>query len=274
MKKFKNYIYAIAVLLFAVFMMNNKSVLAAEEVDSEDVYAVINPNSNGDPSYKYDDVQYARARDITITIKLDDEKLKAYDNKFDICEQIPESTAGNVRLQEKCSYYLKSSKTNSFQLTGRQDGEKTIHIYFYSNYDNKAKAQTIVKKIVLDTTGPVIDLTKGEYIYLPKGQTYQEPGATCEDDSGVILGECQVTIGEANIDMNKEGYQYIRYTAQDFLGNEVNVVRKIMVEITEEKSNNLYWIASGIGVAILAAFLFLTVWKNKEKQKQQNSNVL
>jgi len=274
MKKIKSFIFMLAFALISVFFVENNFALAADDVDSEDALAVINPNSDGEANYKYDGVQYTRARDITVTIKVDDETLALYDDKFEICEYIPASTADNIREQEKCSYYLKTKKTNSFQLTGRQDGEKTIKIYFYSNYANKAKAQTIVKKIVLDTTGPIINLTGGEYIFLPKGQTYTDLGATCVDDSGVLLGECQVIVGEINIDMNKEGYQYIRYTAEDFLGNEVNAVRKIMVEIPEKKSSNLYWIASGIGVAILAAFLFLHVWKNKEKQKQKNSSIL
>ena len=274
MKKIKGYIYIFAFILMAVFMVRNNTVLAADDIDEDDALVVINPNSSGDANYKYDGVQYARARDIIVSIKISDEDLAAYDDKFEICEYIPASTADNVKEQEKCSYYLKTKKTNSFQLTGRQDGEKTVKIYFYSNYANKAKAKTVVKKIVLDTTGPIISLTGGEYIFLPKGQTYNELGATCTDDSGVVLGECKVTVGEVNIDMNKEGYQYIRYTAKDFLGNEVNVVRKIMVEMPEKESSNMYWVFAGIGIAILAAFLFLQVWKNKEKERQKNSSVL
>ena len=71
--------------------------------------------------------------------------------------------------------------------------------------------------------------------------------------------------------MTNDSYQYIRYKAVDFLGNESNAVRKILVEIeVEEQDNSLYWIGAGFGVSILAALLFIQVWKNKEKQKNQS----
>ena len=202
-------------------MVENKFALAEEpsdteiiedpNLDSEDAYVVINPNSNGEASFKYDAAQYTRSRDITINIKMSDEELTSYESLFDVCEIIPANTADNTAEKENCSFFLTSDEENIFQLTGRKDGEKTLSIYFYSkaegqnNYGNKAKiSKTVVKKIVLDTTGPVISITGGEYMYIPYGQSYKENGATCVDDSGVTLGSCVVTVGEANIDMNKK----------------------------------------------------------------------
>ena len=126
--------------------------------------------------------------------------------------------------------------------------------------------------MILDTIGPIINITGGEYVFVPLDQNYVEQGATCTDDSGVLLGECSVDYEETEIKKNVNSYQYVRYTAKDFLGNETNVVRKILVEIEKpvEKKNYTYWIVAGVGVALLSAFLFLQVWKNKEKQKNQS----
>lgn len=293
MKKIRNYMIAFLFMLIGVFMMENKFALAEEtsneessdteiieepNLDSEDAYIVINPNSNGEASFKYDEVQYTRSRDITVNIKMDEEELASYESLFDVCEVIPANTANNTAEIENCSFFLTSDEDNIFQLTGRKDGEKKLNIYFYTkeegtnNYGNDAKiSKTVVKKVVLDTTGPVITITGGEYLYIPYGQAYKENGATCVDDSGVTQGSCVVTVGEANIDMSKDGYQYVRYTATDFLGNEVNAVRKILVETAAKESNNVvFWIGAGIGVALLAAFLFIHVWKNKEKQKNES----
>ena len=279
MKSLKDYIFCLSILLITFFVMSARSVMATDKV-------VINANSNGEPSNVYKvkvssgidenhdgieelieiDKQFTRSRDITVTINLEDEELANYDTKFGICEVIPD-----VRDEENCAYYLATSKKQHyFQLSSADDGEKRIKIYFYINYETKQIAETITKAITVDTTGPIITLTGGEYVFIPLGKTYEELNATCVDDSEVIGGDCTVTVEEANIDMNKEGYQYIRYTATDFLGNEVNAVRKIMVEMKTEERNNSYWIYAGIGIAILAGALFVVVLKNKEKQKKQS----
>lgn len=270
MKKIKKIIFTFIFMLVCFFVFQNNMVLAADTTDLNDELIVINPNSSNEPNYKIDDVQYTRSRDITIKTLIDDETLETYDTRFRICEHIPADSADNIREQERCSYYLTSSKENSFQLVGRNDGEKTLNIYFYSNYATQTKVKTVTKKIVLDTTGPIITLTNGEYVFVPQGERYEEPGATCLDDSGVVSEECYVEIEEASIDMNQEGYQYIRYTATDFLGNEVNVVRKVMVEIKKEKSNNTYWYLAIGGIVVLALALGYVVIKNKEKQKNQS----
>ena len=264
MKRVKNYLGLLILMMAAFFIVENHLCKASEQV-------VINPSSSGEASNMYEGIQYTRARDIIVKINIDESELALYDDYFDICEVIPASSIDNVVAHENCSYYYTENGSNAFQISGRHDGEKVLNIYFYSSYENKAKSKTITKTIVLDTTGPLITLNGGEYIYIPLVESYEELGATCVDDSGYTGAECSVTIGEANIDMKKQGYQYIRYTAVDFLGNEENVLRKVLVEIEEEKSNSyLYWVGAGIGIAILAAFLFIHVWKYKEKQKNQS----
>ena len=170
---------------------------------------------------------------------------------------------------KKCVSYYTDEEKVYFQLSDTQDGEKEIQITFKGV--GGEKDVTLKRYITLDTTGPVITLNNGEYLYIPLGESYVEHNATCTDDSGVVYGECVVTIGEVNIDMSNGDYQYVRYTATDFLNNEVNVVRKILVEVEKDDSNNtMYWIGAGIGIAVVAALLFIQVWKNKEKQKNQS----
>ena len=263
MKKIKNYLFIFIMFVLTIFVVSNNSVSALDDV-------VFNPNSNGEGNYVYDGIQYTLSRDIDIAINVEQSELDTYDTMFNICEYISASSIDNTREQEKCSSYLTEQGNKRFQISGRNDGEKKLIIYFYSNFENKAVARKIEKKITLDTTGPIINLTGGEYIYLLQGEIYSELGATCEDDSGVVSETCVVEIEPANIDMNKKGYQYIRYKAVDFLGNEVNTTRKIVVEQIEEKSKDIYWIGAGIGIAILAAFLFIKVFQNKEKQKNQS----
>ena len=265
MKKIKSKIFMFVAILLGVFVMSSNNVKATEEV-------VFNPDSNGTATHVYEDVQYTSARDIDIKINIEQEDLDEFDTMFDVCEFIPASTINNTKSQDKCSSYLTEQGVIRFQISGRGDGEKKISLYFYSDFSDKNSiVKTIEKKIVLDTTGPIIDLTGGEYIYLLQDEEYEELGATCTDDSGVTNETCEIDIGEANIDKHKEGFQYIRYTAEDFLGNEVIATRKIVVEIPEKKVNYTYWIFAGIGIAILAAGLFVVVLKNKDKQKQQSS---
>lgn len=296
MKNLKKYIFMM-IAMFLMFFATNKSIVKADgeepvtpPVVLEEV--VINANSSGEASNVYDvqvriddgsegsvetyitvKKQYTRTRDITITINIDEETLLTYDTKFDVCETIPEGTAGNVREESVCSYYSTENKVHNFQLSGRNDGEKQLKVIFYSNYANKAVSKSYDKTINLDTTGPVIELDKGEYIFLPAGQSYTEPGATCIDDSGVVAeGGCVVEYDKnPQINMQKSGYQYLRYTARDFLGNEVNVLRKVMVEVAPPKEGiDYYWFFAIGGVVILAGFLGYIVIKNKDKQKNQS----
>lgn len=264
-------------MVVGVFVINNQLVSAEDEetVSVEDLI-VINPNSKGEPVDVYDieekdeegnvltvsKKQFTKSRDITILISISDEDLNGYQETFTVCEIIP----GSSKDTEKCANYSKNEKKIYFQISGKNDGEKEIKINFSGSSN-----LTINKKIILDTIGPSITLNGGNYMYIPLGGRYEEKNATCTDDSGVVLGDCAVTVEEANIDMNKATYQYVRYTAVDFLGNETNAVRKVLVEIeVEGEDNTVFWIGAGFGIAVLSALLFLQVWKNKEKQKNQS----
>ena len=276
-------------MMFAAFIVSNNNIKASEEM------VIINANSNGEPTNVYEfeiapeegeeipteplteTKQFTRTRDISITIKLDETLDARYVDEFEVCEIIPEGNIGNSSKIEMCSNYSLKDDVSIFQLSSRNDGEKTLAIridyYLLGNNDeyNVPGAVNIEKKITLDTTGPVITLTGGEYVYIPKGETYVELNATCEDDSGVVAeGGCAVVIEETKINMRKTGYQYIRYTATDFLGNETNVLRKVMVEVVnDDGGGGQFWFFAGGALIITILTVTYFVIKNKEKQKNQ-----
>ncbi len=280
MKKIRMYLYTLILALVSIFVMHSNNLFAMEEV-------VINPNSNGEATYIFDvneqtgtkengepeyglvSKQFAKSRDISVKLILDEEALALYDSKFTICEVIPENNAGNTRETRECSTYLTSKSINGIQLKGRGDGEKTIEINLFSSYANGTIAKTITRKIYVDTTGPVITLNGGEYLYLTSGEKYQELGATCVDANNVEGYTCKVVVEKANINMSNPDFQYVKYTATDFLGNEVNVYRKVLVEVKKKKSYMKLIIGIG-GVIVLAGGLTYIVLRNKEKQKNQS----
>lgn len=286
MKKINTYIFSFVTifLLFFGFSINVK----AEEVEGPSLEEiVINANSNGASTNVYDVVvekgeegqpnivekkQFTRTRDISININIEQEVLSKYDEIFQVCELIPEGVMNNTREEERCSQYSLNENDYKFQIVSPNDGEKGILVYFYADYATKDVTNKISKNIILDTTGPSIDLIGGEYVYVSKGQKYVEPKATCADESLVKLSDtCIVAIEEKTINSNQEGFQYIRYTATDFLGNETNALRKVMVEVKKESGGiDLYWYFAIGAVGLTTLTVGYIVIKNKDKQKNQS----
>ena len=161
---------------------------------------------------------------------------------------------------------------DEFRKIVEKDGEKVLKIRFYSNYTNKAVVDEVTKAIIIDSTGPKITLNGGEYLYLAAGKDYKEPGFVCEDTSDILDNSCKVTgYQDAKINKQKTGYQYIRYTVTDFLGNETNVLRKVMVEVsTEDGGIDMYWFFAIGVVVIVSGVLAIKVIKNKDQQKNQS----
>lgn len=287
MKKIKTYVFSLITVFLSLFTFAITAKAEGEQQGPEVEEVVINANTNGMASNVFDVVvtkgqegqpdvveakQFTRTRDISVSLNIDKAKISTYDNIFQVCELIPEGVLNNTREEERCSQYSLNETDYKFQIVSPNDGEKGILIYFYANYETKDVSKKVSKKIILDTTGPSINLTDGEYIYVTKGQKYVEPGASCVDNSLVSLSEtCQVDIEEKTIDLKTEGFQYIRYIATDFLGNETNALRKVMVEIVlDSEGIDLYWYFA-IGVVVLTTLTVgYIVIKNKEKQKNQS----
>lgn len=305
MKKITRYIFALCFSLFVLLLMGTYNVKAEDSTDKDVFKMVINPDSNGEPTYSYDynleiEVspgvfetkkfykQYSSSRDVVVSIYILKDDPSVYSDKFQVCEIIKENTEGNVEKLRYCSEYMVAldevTLTNStgqeevwyvtnslFQIRGVNDGAKDIEVKINKTDALGTTIVTKVQEIVIDTTGPVITLEGGEYVYLAAGDTYTDLGAVCVDDSEVIESACKVVTEDKIIDSSKEGYQYIMYTAVDFLGNETSVLRKIMIEAkVEEGGISLYWIFAGIVVLLVGVFLIYVVLKNKEKQRNQS----
>lgn len=275
----------------AIFVMNSQKITAEGFEDIIEV--VINADANGkatgvhefvnaEDETKTDLRQYVASRDIRISVYFDEDVTNTF-NKYTVCEVIPENTENNTTEKRFCSDYeirIEKVKLVSgenevekfltgglFQIRGANDGEKNLEILFSS----VGGSLTIKKSIILDTIAPIINLTGGEYIYIASGEQYSEPGYACEDTSDVVNGECSVEVDGEDIDVNKPGYQYIMYTAKDFLGNETNVTRKVMVEAKKEEGGiSFYWIIAGMILLVVGAGLTYIVIKNKEKQRNQS----
>src|SRR5699024_12780704 len=84
-----------------------------------------------------------------------------------------------------------------------------------------------------DDEAPVITLNDDTPIELEVGETYEEPGATAEDNvDGDITDDIEIT-GEVNT--NKVGDYTITYTVSDAAGNETVKERQIKRISAEKK---------------------------------------
>ena len=126
--------------------------------------------------------------------------------------------------------------TESVEITEDLDmnvpGEYTVN---YEVADNSGNITTETRKVVVleDNEAPVITLNDDTPIELEVGETYEEPGATAEDNvDGDITDDIEIT-GEVNT--NKVGDYTITYTVSDAAGNETVKERQIKIISAEKK---------------------------------------
>ncbi|MEI6766824.1 MAG: DUF5011 domain-containing protein [Bacteroidota bacterium] len=81
-----------------------------------------------------------------------------------------------------------------------------------------------------DITPPVISLNGSSQVYVEKGTSYTDAGATATDNvDGVITDKIVVT---NLVDANVEGTYYVKYNVSDEAGNKATeVVRTVIVKI-------------------------------------------
>src|SRR5699024_12525821 len=128
--------------------------------------------------------------------------------------------------------------TESVEITEDLDmnvpGEYTVN---YEVADNSGNITTETRKVVVleDNEAPVITLNDDTPIELEVGETYEEQGATEEDNvDGDITDDIEIT-GEVNT--NKVGDYTITYTVSDDAGNETVKERQIKI-ISAEKQDH------------------------------------
>ena len=120
--------------------------------------------------------------------------------------------------------------TDSIKITDDIDmkvpGEYEVN---YEIADSSGNITTETRKVIVleDDEAPVITLIDDKPIELEVGETYEEPGATAEDNvDGDLTDDIEIT-GEVNTD--KVGDYTITYTVSDAAGNETVEKRQIKI---------------------------------------------
>src|SRR5699024_11650177 len=113
----------------------------------------------------------------------------------------------------KLTKTIKITKNIDMNVPGKYEINKEVA-------DSSRNITTETRKVVVleDDEAPVITLNDDKPIELEVGKTYEEPGATAEDNvDGDITDDIEIT-GEVNT--NKVGDYTITYTVSDTAGNE------------------------------------------------------
>ena len=107
----------------------------------------------------------------------------------------------------------------------REVGVQNISITAIDKYRNKTTKETTLT-IKEDKDAPVISGLSDIVIYIgDKVNLYD--GVEAVDDR---FGNVEFTIDESSVDYNKVGTYYIKYTAEDKLGNSITKDRKIIIK--------------------------------------------
>lgn len=117
------------------------------------------------------------------------------------------------------------SRTEKVFTEGERKGE-TEYVYTYSVLDAAGNSGFALRTVIVkDVTPPVITLKGGDSVSVVKGQPYQEPGATAQDN---VDGEIAVSVSGA-VNTSSEGTYTVTYTAEDAAGNKSEATRKVTV---------------------------------------------
>src|SRR5699024_9086161 len=134
---------------------------------------------------------------------------------------------------------LDGDLTESVEIT--EDIDMNVPGEYEVNYevaDSSGNITTETRKVVVleDDEAPVITLNDDTPIELEVGETYEETGATAEDNvDGDITDDIEITGG---VNTNKVGDYTITYTVSDAAGNEAVKERQIKI-ISDRKSTRL-----------------------------------
>lgn len=132
--------------------------------------------------------------------------------------------------------------TKKVEVKNNLDNKKVgeYKVEYTINYKKKRKKITRTIKVV-DTISPTIVLNGEENISLYVGDTYNDEGASANDNYDGDLTDKIVVVN--NLDTNKIGAYEIVYTVKDMSGNEASIKRKI-----EVKEKPVIKVSNGIAV--------------------------
>ena len=124
----------------------------------------------------------------------------------------------------------------------------------YRVSDSSKNTVTQTRKLIVgDKTSPEITLKGDTTIYLTKGSTYKESGATSSDNcDGDLTNGINI---EGKVNTKKVGTYEIKYNVKDSSGNENTVVRKVVVQNKKTTSNQS---SSNNNVANTSGVIYLT----------------
>ncbi|MEL0120438.1 MAG: DUF5011 domain-containing protein, partial [Opitutae bacterium] len=129
---------------------------------------------------------------------------------------------------------------------GKTPGE---YMLTYTATDISGNSSSVTRKVIVvgDETPPVITLVGEATITLKVGDSYDELGATANDD---VDGNITPFIEEGgSVDTSKVGEYTLTYDVADRAGNQaVQVIRKVIVEEGSPADNYSTWLA-GSGLA-------------------------
>lgn len=124
--------------------------------------------------------------------------------------------------QDRCDGDL----TAAIQVTDRESGD--VHILTYTVADQAGNTASVTRRVtVRDVVAPVITLSGQRELFVPLGGTFQDPGATAQDDAD---GDITASIRRAGtVDTSAPGVYTLTYTVSDKAGNTASAVRQVSV---------------------------------------------
>lgn len=128
--------------------------------------------------------------------------------------------------------------TNKVEITQEELSliEFQIQYHVKDSSGNEAYAYRKYKK--QDQEKPSITLKGGQTITILKGQTYQEPGYSAQDNcDGDLTSQVEI---ENNLNINQNGTYTITYRVKDSSGNETSIQRTVRVITTDPAKNQVY----------------------------------
>lgn len=138
--------------------------------------------------------------------------------------------------------------TQNVEVVKEEINEEEYNLKYSVKDSSGNKAEKIRHVKVIDDTPPKILLKGNSQIYLTINETYQEKGATAQDDKdGDVSDKIEV---EGTVDSSKEGEYAIYYKVKDSNGNEA-MAKRIVTVATETKVVAQDGSGSGNGIVYL-----------------------
>ena len=269
-KKKKGLLKILGIALGAyVLVFGATFVLERPEIKVDDIYKVeakTDKNHKIPATYHFQDVtnnvkivgnvDYNKIGEYNVTYEIDT-LIGKYSKKGKI--KVEDTTAPEISLEGGENYnqsYASNYEEPGVKAIDKYDGdisdkikttkkdidENHYEIKYEIEDSSKNKAEAIRKVTIVDNIPPVIDIKGFSNMTVVLGETYEDKGATAEDEKEGDLTDKIVTDGQ--VDTSKEGTYKITYKVSDSKGNEavkeriVNVKKQLVYSEVEAQSGS------------------------------------